>query len=345
MSRQLILCPPKKFGELKSEVYFLCEHLISLLLLVDDTTTAAGWVGWGRRRRGRGGCAFHCCRLGRPHLPVLTLALHQIRVCAPLDDAPVLHHDDLIRALDRRQPMCDHKGCASGEGLQRGLHLALGFVVQRTCCLVEDNDGWVLQQAACNGNALLLPARQLQAALADGCIPLVRELLDEGKQLRLARRLRNLLIRGVRLSVRNVVPNRLVEHHCVLRHDADVTAQRVLRDAGYVLTVHQDGAAFDVVEAEKQPRQRCLATASVPHDRRRRPPFHDERHVLDALHALRLGGVVERDVPEFDVHVIRRHQRLRVLRVDDVGLLREQIAQILHIYERRYDHVVDGAEV
>jgi hypothetical protein len=48
-----------------------------------------------------------------------------------------------------------------------------------------------------------------------------------------------------------VLPDRVVEEHGVLRHDADACAQRGLRDGTHVLPVHQHRALVHVVEPEQ----------------------------------------------------------------------------------------------
>jgi hypothetical protein len=46
------------------------------------------------------------------HLPVSTASRHQLGMSSDLDDATLVHDDDLIRAGDRTQPMGDYEGCS-----------------------------------------------------------------------------------------------------------------------------------------------------------------------------------------------------------------------------------------
>ncbi len=69
------------------------------------------------------------------------------------------------------------------------------------------------------------------------------------------------LVAGIGPAVEDVVADRAVQQRGVLRHQADLAAQRILRDVGDVLPVDEDAAALDVVEAQQQVDQRRLAGA------------------------------------------------------------------------------------
>jgi hypothetical protein len=67
------------------------------------------------------------------------------------------------------------------------LDLLLGEGVERRGRLVEDEDRRALQDRAGDGDALLLAARELQAALAHGGVVALRQRRDEAVDLREAR--------------------------------------------------------------------------------------------------------------------------------------------------------------
>ncbi len=183
--------------------------------------------------------------------------------------------------------------------LQLGLDGAFVGRVQRRGGFVEDQDRRVLQQRARDRHALLLAAGQLQAALADhGVVALGRGRDEVVDVRRLGRRL-DLGARRAGAAIGDVVFDRVVEQHRVLRHDADGLAQAGLRDRADVLAVDRDAPAADVVEAVQQPRQRRLAGAGRP-DHRHRLAGRDleaqlvqdrpcrlvgKGHVLEAHHA------------------------------------------------------------
>ena len=77
-------------------------------------------------------------------------------------------------------------------------------------------------------------------------------------------------------AIGDIVADRVVEQHRVLRDDADRGAQARLRDLGDILAVDRDAPAGRVVEAEEQPRERRLARARRPDHRQRRARRHVE---------------------------------------------------------------------
>src|SRR5262249_38545762 len=99
-------------------------------------------------------------------------ALAQQRLVTPrFDDRPILDDEDAIGVDDGMQTMRDHDGRSSlAQVLDRALNLPLGFRIERSRRLVEQNDRRVLEQGACDGDALALAARDLQAVLAGLCV-------------------------------------------------------------------------------------------------------------------------------------------------------------------------------
>src|SRR3546814_971649 len=66
-----------------------------------------------------------------------------------------IYDGDAVGALDRRQPLRDHqRGAALHELVERRLDHALGFGIERRSRFVKDQDRRVLQQCACNREAL-----------------------------------------------------------------------------------------------------------------------------------------------------------------------------------------------
>ena len=111
---------------------------------------------------------------------VIAAALEQLPMVAYFHDRAVAHHDDTIGALDRRQPMRDHERRAPLHQVrERGLNSALRLGVERRGGFVENQHGRVLEQCARNRDALPLPAREQQAALADARVEAVGKLRRE----------------------------------------------------------------------------------------------------------------------------------------------------------------------
>ena len=194
---------------------------------------------------------------------------------AALDDHAVVEHENLVGVDDGRQPMRDdQRGAIARHAVELVLDVPLGVAVERRGRLVEQQDRRALQNGAGNGDALLLAARQFQAALADFGLVALGRAPDEAVDLRLARRLLDLGVARIPAAVADVVADGVVEQHGILRHHADGGAQRSLRHIADVLAVDQDAAAADVVEAKQQPRDRRLAGAGRADNGDGVPPRH-----------------------------------------------------------------------
>ena len=73
------------------------------------------------------------------------------------------------------------------------------------------------------------------------------------------------IARRIRAAILDVVKNRVVEQHGVLRHDADGGAQRHLPQGAQVVAVDFDATGIDIVKTKQQTRQRGLARTAMAH--------------------------------------------------------------------------------
>ena len=81
---------------------------------------------------------------------------------------PSIDHDDLVGLQDRADALRhDEAGVPIMLRFQRVLDLRLGLHVDRAGAVVQDQDLRARQQRAGDGEALLLPAREVDAALLD----------------------------------------------------------------------------------------------------------------------------------------------------------------------------------
>ena len=89
------------------------------------------------------------------------------------------------------------------------------------------------------------------------------------------------------------------EEEALLRHDAELAAQRRLRHVVDVVPVDRDPPAARLVEAREQLRDRRLARARVPDERDGRPGRDVERDAVQHLDALPVAEahVLERTCP------------------------------------------------
>ena len=191
--------------------------------------------------------------LQSPHLRIRAAALEQHAMGAAFDDATVVHYQNLVGIDHRGQAMRDDQRRAIlRDAVELGLNCLLGARIERRGRFVEDEDLGILQDRARDGHALLLAARQLEAALADHRVVAVGQTLDEIVDMRRSRCLDDLIGRSFRPAIVDVVENGVVEQHGILRHDAEIAAQAALRDRAQILPVDRDTAAADIVEAKQQ---------------------------------------------------------------------------------------------
>ncbi len=192
------------------------------------------------------------------------------------DDATLVHDHQPVHGRDGGEPMRHRDdGLSFHQRVEIFLNGLLHFEVERAGGLVEHQDRRVLEQHARDGDALALPARELHTALADMRVvtlpPLrIDKMRDELVGMGLAGCRLDVCHARVGIAVADVVDHGTVQQRGVLRHHADRGAQRILRRPGDILSVDQDAALLQVVEAEQQIGQRRLARAGTP----------DEPHLL-----------------------------------------------------------------
>src|SRR3954466_720400 len=169
---------------------------------------------------------------------VEALPPEQLVVGALLDDPAVLEHDDQVGVADRREPVGDDEGGSVGEeDAERVLDLAFGADVDRGRRLVEDQDSWVCEQGPGQGDQLALPEREPAAALLDLGFVAVLEPQDEVVGADCLRRLHDLLWARIRTAECDVLGDRPGEEEPLLRDDAELAAERLLRDVANVYPV------------------------------------------------------------------------------------------------------------
>src|SRR3989449_3967716 len=108
---------------------------------------------------------------------------------------------------------------------------------------------------------LALAAREAHAPLADERVVAVGARHDEVVSVRLARRAHDLLERRVGPPVRDVIADRVAEEEVLLRDDADLRAERRLRDVAQIVAVERDPPRGHVMEAGHEVDEGGLARA------------------------------------------------------------------------------------
>ena len=287
----------------------------------------------GRRGRGlrpawrgrRGGESLpHLVR----HQPVVdALRGHQVVVAPALDHPAGVQHEDAVGVDHAGQPMRhDEDRAPAHEAPERVLDHRLVLRIDRRQRLVQQQDRRVPQQRAGDGDALALPAREADAALADHRRVALRQAGDEAVRVGRPRRRLDLGVARVRLAEADVLRRRAVEEIGVLIDHAEPGAEPRALQRAQVAAAEQDAASLRVVEAQQQAQDRGLAGAARADD-------------ADPLPRLDLEGEPVMGRPPAagigEMHVLegeRRREPARVrgtVRVADGGLGIEQAEQAL----------------
>src|SRR5947199_4983632 len=111
------------------------------------------------------------CSLGLalavPQAGIEAVPRQQLMVRAALDDQALIEHDDLIGPDDSGETVRDdERRTILRDSIERVLDLFLRVAVERGGRLVEQQDRRRLEDGSRDGDALLLPAGELQAALS-----------------------------------------------------------------------------------------------------------------------------------------------------------------------------------
>ncbi|MMZ60971.1 hypothetical protein D1872_230960 [compost metagenome] len=176
----------------------------------------------------------------------------------------------------------------------------LGFEIDRGGRVIQDEDRPAHGHGAGQRDALLLPARQADAALPDDRVIAFghsRNKVMRGGQPGVFHRV---LLRQIGIAEGDVSVDRVGEQENILRRHADVAAQLVEFQLAYVRTVDQDTAFGDVVETRDQVDERRFARSRRAHDGNGFTRFNCKAHIIQNLHVI----VFEADVIELDAAVI-----------------------------------------
>ena len=180
----------------------------------------------------------------------------ELLVGALLGDAAFAEDDDEVGVVDGAEAVGDEDagaGLLAEDAVDVDHEVALGVGVEGAGGLVEEEQGRVLEQQPRDRQPLLLAPADHHPALPHlGLVPR-RPVRDDVVDARPPRRRLDRPVRRRHVPVPDVMPHRVVEQRCVLRHHADGPPQRLQRHLPHVLVVDQDPPALHVVVAEEQP--------------------------------------------------------------------------------------------
>ena len=260
---------------------------------------------------------------------------------ARFDDLALLQHHDPVRLGNRAEPVRDGQHCAPlAGGAQRVLDLLFRVGVERACCLVQQQDRRVLEQRARNPHALLFTARQLEPTLTHGRVVPVRQTHNEIMDLGGAGGVKDVLFARVVPAIGDVVADRVIEQHGVLRHHADGRVQTVLRHRTHILPIDAQRAVPHIVEAKEQPPDGGFARPGGANDGHGLSRFGHNRHSAQdgPCGVIAKGHVVQLDPAR------RYLQGARIRGVHHLGGLFQQVEHLAHIHQRLPDLAIDRAE-
>ena len=166
------------------------------------------------------------------------------------------------------KPVCDDEGRPPGEEVVEVLlDRALGLGVERARRLVEQQHRRLRVDGARDRDALRLAAGEPQARLAHLRLVAEREPLDEAVGGRHAGGPAHARAVGAVVAERDVARDRVVEQVAVLKHEADLPAQRAVVERAQVDAVVVDRPLGRLEQPREALDQRRLAGAAAPDDR------------------------------------------------------------------------------
>jgi hypothetical protein len=190
-------------------------------------------------------------------------------------------------------------GGVGGFGPQRRAQPGVGGEVERGEAVVEDVDVGPPDDGPRNRQALLLPARQVDAALRDRRRKLLRHRLDEVDGLRHCRSMAHFVVGRVLAAIADVGGDGSAEEHGRLRHEPDARAKICLGHLAHVDAVEQHLTVDGVVEARNQPGEGRFSRSGAADDGGDFAGMRRERHTRERRF---LGAwILKGDVAEFDV--------------------------------------------
>ena len=210
--------------------------------------------------------------------------------------------------------------------------LGVGRHIDRAGGVVKNEHARMLEQRARDAQALLLPARNTGAALAQ----LAVESADAVQELVHARRAagtQQLLVGGIGCAPLQVLAYRARKQHVLLQHNAHGVAQGNQVVVAHVTPTHKHGALGRVVQARDELHERALARTRAAEHAHRGARLNTKvdmlEHILGSIRA-----VLKRHVAELNASVGDLAHRRVCRRCLDERLLVNHARNALHAGER-----------
>src|SRR2546421_1110084 len=208
----------------------------------------------------------------------------QLCRCPYLHHHSVLEYDDPIRAPDRGQSMRDdERRSAFPQPLQRFQQQCLRLRVQRTRRLIQNKNRGILEEGTRDREALPLAARQGDPSFSDLGLVSLRQRHDKLVSTCSASCRLNLLDSYSWSSIRDIFSNAGREQNWLLKHERDVSAQRLQGEGSQISTIKGDPTGYGIIEAQEQARQRRLASTGGADEGHGRAGGNVKAHVAEGM--------------------------------------------------------------
>ena len=248
---------------------------------------------------------------------------HQLDTRAVFGDAPLIEHEHVVGALQRREPMRDEdRGSSDEEPVDGLLDALLSGGIEPARRFVEDDEPGIVEEHAPERQELRLTRRQPHALAADQRVEPGGQARQPRGEVEVLEHRHEARVVGVLGEQREVVAERGLEQLDVLGDDSHRAAEFVQREIAYVDAVDAHAAAGRVVEPQQQAGQRALSASGAPDDAQDMTGGQRERHIVERERTI---AVRERHVLE--LHRERARRQVRACAVDD---RRPQIEQLGH---------------
>src|ERR1035438_4672156 len=207
----------------------------------------------------------------------------------------------------------DH-GAVLHQVRQRGLDKRFALGIKRRSCFVEDENGRVFQDGACNGDTLALAAGETKTLFANHRVVALRHAQDKVVCQCVARGLFHNGVLYVRLPVRDVIAHGVIEENRFLRDLGHLAAQRTEGQIAKIAIVNDDAAGSDIEEARNEIDQCGFARATGTDERQHFTRAHVDIDVVQDLMFAFRGGIRE-------AHIIKANRSGKALQDCGTGAL------------------------
>ena len=171
----------------------------------------------------------------------------KFRVGSALDDLAVLHNEDEIGVANRRKAMGDREDRAIRHELyKRVLHQLLGYRIERTRRLVENEDRGLADGSASDVEELPLTLREVGTVTLEHRVVSVGETHDEAVCAGGLRGFDDFLVGRVGIAPAHVVADGAREQEHILQHLTKVLSKRTDLDVFDVNAINEDLTLLDV---------------------------------------------------------------------------------------------------